>query len=189
LWHPNEGISHLSWDSSFEAQLLTMSGAIIAFSTSGNTGLRQPKQGPLTPKASRVCRSRVSLVHSSLFKSLLLFLTHIEFTSSWNATERAQETWRTSGRPYCSLAHRSCNDGEAHDTKMCAFLNATRGGNPKFGSTSDGYRTIQQVSLVLNGVNRASSCISGVALPGLLVGTFGASWKCSTPITNPGTGR
>lgn len=146
MWHPNEGISLLSWNCSFEAQLMIMSGAIIASSTAGITGLRQPKQGPLTPKASRVCRSRVSLVNSSLFKSLLLLCSTQNPPAPWYTTERTQEDF--SGRTYCNLAHRSCNDGEAHDTKMCAFLTTTRGENPKFGSTSNGYRAIQQVSLV-----------------------------------------
>jgi hypothetical protein len=65
---------------------------------------------------------------------------------------------RTSGRPYCNLAHRSSNDREAHDTKMCAFLTATRGEEPKIGSTSDGYGLFNRYGLFYNGINRASSC-------------------------------
>jgi hypothetical protein len=51
---------------------------------------------------------------------------------------------------------------------MCAFLTATPGEEPKNGSTSsDGYGMFNRYGLFSNGVNRASSCIPGVALAGL----------------------
>jgi hypothetical protein len=153
-----------------------MSGAIVAFSTRGITGLRQPKtRAPDAKSFQSLPITRITGPFQSV-QEFTPYVPHTESVSSLYATERVQETWITSGRP----AHRSSNDGAAQETKMCE--------EPKIGSTSDGYRLFNRYGLFSNGVNRASSCISGVALAGLVVGTSGASGKCSTPITARRTG-
>lgn len=107
MWHPNEGITPLSWDSSFEAQLLTMSGAIVTSSTRGITGLRQPKtRAPDAKSFQSLPITRITGPFQSV-QEFTPYVPHTESVSSLYATERVQETWITSGRPYCNLAHRS----------------------------------------------------------------------------------
>ncbi len=91
----------------------------------------------------------------------------------------------TSGRPYCNLPHRSGNDGEAHNTKVSVFLTGSRGEDLKLGSTSDEYRTLQRVSPVFKRFQSSQFFYIWRCACWAVVGSSGAGWNCSTPITNP----